>query len=67
MHVTKSVKTSLEILDCFTIETPAIGVTEISRKLRVSKSTVSRILSTLEQRGLVAKISANQKHRLAAG
>ena len=47
MHVTKSVKTSLEILNCFTSETPAIGVTEISRKLRVSKSTVSRILSTL--------------------
>jgi len=47
MHVTKSVKTSLEILNCSTSETPAIGVTEISRKLRVSKSTVSRILSTL--------------------
>jgi DNA-binding IclR family transcriptional regulator len=66
MHVIKSVKTSLEILDCFTSETPAIGVTEISRKLRISKSTVSRILSTLEQGGLVAKIPANQKHRLGA-
>jgi DNA-binding IclR family transcriptional regulator len=38
MNVTKSVKISLEFLDCFTSETPAIGVTEISRKLRVSNT-----------------------------
>jgi len=38
MHVTKSVKTSLEILDCLTSEPPAIGVAEISRKLRVSNT-----------------------------
>jgi len=64
MKIIKSVKTSLNILNFFTYETPEIGVTEISRKLGLSKSTISRLLSTLEQGGLVAQVSTNQKYRL---
>ncbi len=64
MQIIKSVKTALNILNCFTHESPEIGVTEISKKLALSKSTVSRLLSTLEQGNLVAKISTNQKYRL---
>jgi len=60
----KSIKKSLDILNFFTHETPELGVTEISDKLGLAKSTVSRILSTLEQGNIVAKVSTNQKYRL---
>jgi DNA-binding IclR family transcriptional regulator len=60
----KSIRSSLDVLNCFSSETPKIGVTEISRKLRLSKSTVSRILSTLQQGNLVAKASTDQKFQL---
>lgn len=64
MQIIKSIKKSLDILNLFTYETPEIGVTEITNKLGLSKSTVSRLLSTLEQGNLVAKVSTNHKYRL---
>lgn len=64
MQIIKSIKKSLDILNLFTYETPEIGVTEISNKLGLSKSTVSRLLSTLERGNIVAKVSTNQKYRL---
>lgn len=64
MKIIKSIRNSMEILNCFTNQTPKVGVTEISKKLGLSKSTVSRILSTLEQVNFVAKISTDQKYRL---
>jgi IclR family KDG regulon transcriptional repressor len=64
MAVIKSIRNTLNILDCFTSENPEIRVTEISKKLGLSKSTVSRLLSTLEQGNFVAKVSTNQKYRL---
>lgn len=64
MSFIKSIKNSLDILNCFTPKTSEVGVTEISNKLGLSKSTVSRILSTLEKGNLVAKVPTNQKYRL---
>jgi DNA-binding IclR family transcriptional regulator len=66
MQIIKSIKKSLDILNCFTHETPEIGVTEISNKLGLSKSTVSRLLSTLLQGNFVGKVSTNQKYRLGS-
>jgi len=66
MHIIKSVQTSLRILTCFSNGSPALGVTEIARQLRLTKSTTSRILSTLEQAGFVTKIAENQKYRLGS-
>jgi len=66
MYTLKSVQTSLQILSCFSADTPALGVTEIARRLRLTKSTASRMLSTLEQAGFVAKILDNQKYRLGS-
>ena len=60
----KSIRSSLDVLNCFRSETPQIGVTEVSRKLRLSKSTVSRILSTLQQGNLVVQAPTDQKYRL---
>ncbi|KPK89674.1 MAG: hypothetical protein AMJ94_11550 [Deltaproteobacteria bacterium SM23_61] len=66
MKIIKSIKTSLAILNSFSKDTPLLGVTEVSKKLGLSKSTVSRILSTLEQGRLVAKIPDNQKYCLGS-
>lgn len=40
------------------------GVTEIARELEVHKSTVSRLVGTLETRGLVEQEPSSQKYRL---
>jgi IclR family KDG regulon transcriptional repressor len=64
MQFIKSIRNTLNILNCFTYENPEIRVTEISKKLGLSKSTVSRLLSTLLQGNFVAKVSTNQKYRL---
>lgn len=40
------------------------GVTEISRELNIHKSTVFRLLATLERRGVVEQHSETQKYRL---
>ena len=61
-----SVKNTLDILNCFSLECPEIRVTDVSKKLGLSKSTVSRLLSTLNQEGVVARIPTNQKYRLGS-
>ncbi len=40
------------------------GVTDISRELEIHKSTVFRLLATLERRGVVEQHSETQKYRL---
>jgi DNA-binding IclR family transcriptional regulator len=64
MKIIKSIKTSTNILNCFTRDTAQLGVTEVSRNLGLSKSKVSRILSTLEQGGIVAKDKSTKKYHL---
>lgn len=44
-----------------------VGVTEISNELAVHKSTVSRLLGTLEARGLVEQTSNRGRYRLGYG
>ncbi|TVR35119.1 MAG: IclR family transcriptional regulator [Nitriliruptor sp.] len=41
-----------------------VGVTEISRELDIHKSTVFRLLATLERRGVVEQHAETQKYRL---
>jgi IclR family transcriptional regulator, acetate operon repressor len=44
-----------------------VGVTEISNEISVHKSTVSRLIATLEARGLVEQASTRGGYRLAYG
>ena len=41
-----------------------VGVTELARRLGLHKSTASRLLSTLQKRGLVAQAHDSGKYRL---
>jgi DNA-binding IclR family transcriptional regulator len=59
----KSLGNMSSILNLFTEENYELGVMDISRKLKVSKSTVHRVLASLENAGLVMK-TERQKYTL---
>jgi IclR family acetate operon transcriptional repressor len=63
----QSVQRAIAILKAFSIDRPELGVNELSRKLGLHKSTVSRLLSTLEQGGLVEQNLETGKFRLGVG
>lgn len=57
----------LDVLRCFTVERPLAGVTEIADRVGLHKSSVSRILSTLEQERVVERDEQIRKYRLGVG
>lgn len=57
----------LRVLESFTNSEPVLGVTEIARRVGLHKSTVSRILATLEQAGYVERGPAGGRFRLGLG
>lgn len=64
MQSIKSVEKAIDILSCYTIETPSLSVTEISFLTGFNQSTVSRILATLEKKGCVERETPGGKYRL---
>lgn len=63
----ESVRRATRLLRCFTIDRPEWGVMDLSRKLDVHKSTVSRLLSTLENERLVMRNPETGRYRLGVG
>ncbi|MDN5804323.1 MAG: IclR family transcriptional regulator [Microlunatus sp.] len=59
--------TAISVLRCFTIEQPLLGVTEIARQVGLHKSSVSRILATLEKEQIVERDEPSRKFRLGLG
>ena len=57
----------LHVLEAFSIDEPVLGVTEIARKVDQHKSTVSRILATLERAGYVERDEGSGRFRLGLG
>jgi DNA-binding IclR family transcriptional regulator len=51
----RAVDRALDVLLCFSVETPALTMTEISEKVGIHKSTVHRILATLEDKDFVRR------------
>ena len=47
----KSLVRALQVLECFSVEQPELGPSDISRKLGMQKSTVYNILSTFQKCG----------------
>ena len=60
----QSVQRAIAILRCFTKEEGELGVIHLSKQLGLHKSTVSRLLATLEQEGFVEKNPETEKYRL---
>lgn len=63
----QSVQRATAILWCFTKHDSELGVTALSKELDLHKSTVSRLLSTLQQEKLVEQNPATGKYRLGLG
>jgi len=62
----QSLDRALEILKLLGTE-PEMRVTDLARRLEVHKSTVFRLLSTLEEHGLVEQNPSTEKYRLGFG
>lgn len=60
----RAVERALAILNCFDADNSVLGVTEIADRLSLPKSTVHRILGTLESRGFVQQDPATSQYQL---
>jgi len=59
----RSLATALDLLDCLATE-PELGVTDLSRRLGIAKSSVHRILKTLCSKGYVQQVQETKCYRL---
>ncbi|MFF2909561.1 MULTISPECIES: IclR family transcriptional regulator [Bacillales] len=59
----RAVERALDILLCFTKENE-LGLTEIAGQIGLHKSTVHRLLTTLEEKGFLTRNAATEKYRL---
>lgn len=57
----------IDVLRCFSSEKPLVGVTEIAEQVGLHKSSVSRLLATLETEGWVEQDPATRRYRLGLG
>ncbi|HEX5568426.1 MAG TPA: IclR family transcriptional regulator [Streptomyces sp.] len=60
-------RNGISVLLSFSAEEPVLGVTDIAARVGLHKSTVSRILATLEQSGLVERDPESRRFRLGLG
>src|SRR5438445_592086 len=63
-YVIQSVSHSLDVLEQFFGEADELGVTELSKRLRLHKNNVFRLLATLESRGYIEQNRATENYRL---
>jgi len=60
----QAVRRAIAVLKAFSDDAPEMGVTEVSRRVNLHKSTVYRLLSAFEGEGLIAKSAETGKYRL---
>jgi DNA-binding IclR family transcriptional regulator len=60
----QSIERATAILKAFSLDRAELGVTELSRQLNLHKSTVSRLLASLQRQGLVEEDPLTRKYRL---
>ena len=63
-YVIHSVSHALDVLEQFPGSGDEIGVTELSKKLKLHKNNVFRLLATLEARGYIEQNKATENYRL---
>ncbi|HUO03680.1 MAG TPA: IclR family transcriptional regulator [Candidatus Binataceae bacterium] len=63
-YVIQSVANALDVLEQFFGEADELGVTELSKRLKLHKNNVFRLLATLEARGYIEQNKATENYRL---
>lgn len=66
MEIVQSVDRTLSILELISDYNEGLGITEISEKIELHKSTVHRLLGTLIYKGYVIQDQKNNKYRLTS-
>ncbi len=61
----KSLVRALSVLECFSVERPELGPSEIGAMLHMQKSTIYNILNTFQQCGYLTKNEQTGKYSLA--
>ncbi|MHB1162498.1 MAG: IclR family transcriptional regulator [Chloroflexota bacterium] len=61
----RSLEHGISILEAFTLGAPELGVSEISRTLGLTKSTVHRLVTALVKRGYLLQDDDTRKYRLS--
>jgi DNA-binding IclR family transcriptional regulator len=63
-YLIQSVAHSLDVLEQFFGDGDELGVTELSKRLKLHKNNVFRLLATLEARGYIEQNKASENYRL---
>ncbi len=63
-YIIQSVSHALDVLEQFCGEADELGVTELSKRLKLHKNNVFRLLATLESRGYIEQNKATENYRL---
>src|SRR5919197_3318269 len=63
-YVIQSVSHALDVLEQFNGAVNEIGVTELSKRLKLHKNNVFRLLATLEARGYIEQNKLTESYRL---
>jgi IclR family transcriptional regulator, KDG regulon repressor len=63
-YIIQSVSHALDVLEQFSPEHDELGVTELSKRLKLHKNNVFRLLATLESRGYIEQNKATENYRL---
>jgi DNA-binding IclR family transcriptional regulator len=63
-YIIQSVSHSLDVLEQFAGDAEELGVTELSKRLKLHKNNVFRLLATLESRGYIEQNRATENYRL---
>jgi IclR family transcriptional regulator, KDG regulon repressor len=60
---TRAVDRALNILLCFSVQTPELSMTQIAEQVGLNKSTVHRLLATLERKRFVERDPVTSRYR----
>jgi DNA-binding IclR family transcriptional regulator len=63
-YIIQSVSHALDVLEQFSGEPDELGVTELSKRLKLHKNNVFRLLATLEARGYIEQNKSTENYRL---
>jgi DNA-binding IclR family transcriptional regulator len=63
-YIIQSVSHCLDVLEQFAGDAEELGVTELSKRLKLHKNNVFRLLATLESRGYIEQNRATENYRL---
>ncbi len=63
-YIIRSVSHALDVIEQFFGEADELGVTELSKRLKLHKNNIFRLLATLESRGYIEQNKATENYRL---